>query len=159
MVTTLNFEQVLQRGIPFMVILGEKEVQEGVVQLKDMTKHTQEVRRGTSRSRARQVLFICSDTAHPVKGAIDYKYYLAPHFTRPRERVCYMLRASCVDVSIAGGRGLQEETMCGGRCFHPGIQCRPARNKYFEQGPKRFSSVLTTDHSLTLSCHVRSGRI
>jgi len=36
--------QVLQRGIPFMVILGEKEVQQGVVQLKDMTKHTQEVR-------------------------------------------------------------------------------------------------------------------
>lgn len=35
--------QVLQRGIPFMVILGEKEVQQGVVQLKDMTKHTQEV--------------------------------------------------------------------------------------------------------------------
>ncbi len=26
-----------------MVILGEKEVQQGVVQLKDMTKHTQEV--------------------------------------------------------------------------------------------------------------------
>lgn len=44
-VTTLNFEQVLQRGIPFMVILGEKEVQQGVVQLKDMTKHTQEVGR------------------------------------------------------------------------------------------------------------------
>lgn len=35
--------QVLQRGIPFMVILGEKEVQQGVVQLKDMTRHTQEV--------------------------------------------------------------------------------------------------------------------
>lgn len=26
-----------------MVILGEKEVQQGVVQLKDMTRHTQEV--------------------------------------------------------------------------------------------------------------------
>lgn len=28
-----------------MVILGEKEVQQGVVQLKDMTRHTQEVSR------------------------------------------------------------------------------------------------------------------
>lgn len=27
-----------------MVILGEKEVQQGVVQLKDMTRHTQEVK-------------------------------------------------------------------------------------------------------------------
>lgn len=27
-----------------MVILGEKEVQQGVVQLKDMTRHTQKVR-------------------------------------------------------------------------------------------------------------------
>ncbi|CAM9460398.1 unnamed protein product, partial [Ectocarpus fasciculatus] len=37
-----QMNEVLQRGIPFMVILGEKEVQQGVVQLKDMTKHTQE---------------------------------------------------------------------------------------------------------------------
>eukprot|EP00903_Cladosiphon_okamuranus_P009772 g9291.t1 len=37
-----QMNEVLQRGIPFMVILGEKEVQQGVVQLKDMNKHTQE---------------------------------------------------------------------------------------------------------------------
>lgn len=45
-------EQVCQQGIPFMIILGEEEVKQGVVKMKDMTKHTEEVRLPGTQSRA-----------------------------------------------------------------------------------------------------------
>ncbi|CAM9169830.1 unnamed protein product [Laminaria digitata] len=40
-----QMNEVLQRGIPFMIILGEEEVKQGVVKIKDMTKRTEEVMR------------------------------------------------------------------------------------------------------------------
>lgn len=35
---------MLQRGIPFMVIMGADEVEKGEVKIKDMAKRTEEVR-------------------------------------------------------------------------------------------------------------------
>lgn len=38
-----QMNEVLERRIPFMLIVGEKEVEQGVVKMKDMAKRTEEV--------------------------------------------------------------------------------------------------------------------
>lgn len=57
------FPQVLQRGIPFMVILGEEEVKQGVVKIKDMEKRTEEVTLAMESIIACPAFFFCLDKA------------------------------------------------------------------------------------------------